>query len=471
MLEEKFPQIVSPFLFIQYSMCPAWVWHEIYTDSELRGELPEFAEKLMEQGILHEAEYIKDLDVEEVEEKDPKKAKEITLDLMEQGIKTIYQGLIEAKLGDDIWRGRPDLLEKRPGKSKFGNWLYVPVDIKSSTKIKTDHEYQLAFYARVLQEVQGVLPNQSAIINKNKERIDFDINDAVISKMIVRVNLILDILHGRKPDLHLRSTCKQTPWEGMCEQECKAKNDIALIYNVRDVTLNKLREAGIETVTEVAKLDAISPQFEIASATWQRIVLQAQALEEDKLIWLRKPDHIPTADYKIYFDIEGDPLLGVEYMFGFWLGNEVKFKYFLAEQPEQEETMWNQFLSWLKELPKEYIVYHYANYEKAVIDKMEKKYGGSKELDIFRERLVDLFKIVKETVIFPLYFYSIKDLAKSRFVNYKWRHQKAGGAQSIFWYEKWLETGDRKVLQDIIDYNEDDVVATEHLYNWLIKYQ
>ena len=471
MLEEKFPQIISPFLFIQYSMCPAWAWHDIYTDSKLKKELPEFATKLMEQGVLHEADYIKDLEVEEVKEIDPKKAKEITLGLMEQGVKVIYQGLIEVKIGDDIWRGRPDLLERRPGKSNFGNWLYVPVDIKSSTKIKTDHEYQLAFYARVLQEVQGVLPNQSAIINKTKERINFDINDAVISKMIVRVNLILDILHGKKPSLHLRGNCKQTPWGHMCLKDCEDKNDVALIYNVRDVTLDKLREAGIETITELAKLDISSPQFKIVPNTWKRIILQAQALVEDKLIWLCKPDHIPTADYKIYFDIEGDPLLGLEYMFGFWLGNEAKFKYFLAEKPDEEETMWNEFLVWLKELPKEYMVYHYANYEKVVLEKMEKKYGGSKELDIFKERLVDLFKIVKETVIFPLYFYSVKDLAKSRFVNYKWRHQKAGGAQSIFWYEKWLETGDRKVLQDIIDYNEDDVVATEYLYKWLVKYQ
>lgn len=471
MLEEKFPQIISPFLFIQHSMCPAWTWHEIYTDPNLKGELPELATKLMEQGVLYEAEYIKDLDVEEVKEIDPKKAKEITLDLMQQGVKIIYQGMIEAKIGDDIWRGRPDLLERRPGKSKLGNWLYVPVDIKSSTKIKTDHEYQLAFYAKVLQEIQGVLPNESAIINKTKDRINFDINDDVISKMITRVNLILDIMHGKKPSLHLRGNCKQTPWGHMCLKDCKDKNDIALIYNVRDVTLNKLREEGIETVAEVSKLDINNPQFKITPATWQRIILQAQSLEEDKLIWLRKPDHIPTADYKIYFDIEGDPLLGLEYMFGFWLGNEVKFKYFLAEKPDEEETMWKEFLIWLKKLPKEYMVYHYANYEKAVIKRMEEKYGGSKELDIFKERLVDLFKIVKETVIFPLYFYSVKDLAKSRFVNYKWRHQKAGGAQSIFWYEKWLETGDRKVLQDIIDYNEDDVVATEYLYKWLIKYK
>jgi uncharacterized protein len=61
----------------------------------------------------------------------------------------------------------------------------------------------------------------------------------------------------------------------------------------------------------------------------------------------------------------------------------------------------------------------------------------------------------------------IKDIAKH--LDFKWQHQKAGGAQSIFWYEKWLETNDRSVLQDIINYNEDDVKATEFLHTWLLN--
>ena len=468
MLGSKSKLVVSPFLFVQYSMCPAWLWHNLYTDSNLKGELPELALKLMEQGVLHEKDYIKDLDFKEVDEKDPSKAFKITRQLMEQGVDRIYQGAIETEIDGNIWRGRPDLLEKMPGKSKLGNWFYVPVDIKSSKKIKLDHEYQLAFYARVLKDIQNKLPDQAVIINKEKKRLDLQITEELLSKMYDRVNQILSVLAGRKPDLHCRSACKQTPWGHICLSDCKKVNDAALIYNIRDTTLYKLRDAGIETVNEVANLDCTTPQFGIATATWKRIVLQAQSLKDDKLIWLSKLQ-IPSADYKIYFDIEGDPLLEVEYMFGFWLGNEQKFKYFLAQKPEDEKQMWKAFLVWLKELPNDYIVYHYANYEKAVIKKLEERYGGSKELEIFKDRLVDLFKIVKNSVIFPLYFYSVKDLAKSRFINYKWRHQKAGGAQSIFWYEKWLETQDKQVLQDIIDYNEDDVIATQHLHNWLIE--
>ncbi len=145
------------------------------------------------------------------------------------------------------------------------------------------------------------------------------------------------------------------------------------------------------------------------------------------------------------------------------------FLYFLAEDPELESILWSDFLEWLRHLPQEYTVYHYACYEKTTLKKLAKKYKRSDELYRFQDQLVDLKKTVDETVVFPLYFYSIKDIAKSSFVNFKWRHVKASGGQSIFWYEEWLEKKDRQTLQDIINYNEDDVRATEYLHLWLRK--
>ena len=68
---------------------------------------------------------------------------------------------------------------------------------------------------------------------------------------------------------------------------------------------------------------------------------------------------------------------------------------------------------------------------------------------------------------YSLHLYSIKDIAKSEFLGFKWRYEKADGSQSIFWYEEWLETGNSEILDDIINYNEDDVRLTEHLYLWL----
>jgi len=40
------------------------------------------------------------------------------------------------------------------------------------------------------------------------------------------------------------------------------------------------------------------------------------------------------------------------------------------------------------------------------------------------------------------------------------------GSQSIYWYDQWLETGDRTFL-DIIQRYRDDCRATRHVKDWL----
>ena len=87
--------------------------------------------------------------------------------------------------------------------------------------------------------------------------------------------------------------------------------------------------------------------------------------------------------------------------------------------------------------------------------------------------MFNLLTTVCESVALPVYFYSLKDIAKQ--LGFKWRHKAAGGANSITWYEQYLELKDtkktavkaKKILQDIIDYNEDDVRATMLLKRWI----
>jgi uncharacterized protein len=322
----------------------------------------------------------------------------------------------------------------------------------------------------------------------DQKRVRFEITPEWTQKTHKRVLEILPVLEGEKPPLRLSSKCKQSPWFSSCVGDAEAVNDIALVYRLDARSLTGLRAAGIHTVTELAEATLRTlPKIPFASKErLKRAQLQAQSLLDKELRWIKSPV-VPDAPLKIYFDIEGDPLLDVQYLFGFWMvgdadrhyakigevveraGEDGYFIYFLAETPEQEEQMWNTFLSWLEILPTDgYQVYHYADYERARTLGMAAQYGGSEAFGAFVMRYVDLLNIVLESVIFPLYFYSIKDIAKSKFLNYTWRHKKAGGAQSIFWYEEWLEKGDRSILQDILDYNEDDVVATEYLHRWLV---
>src|SRR3990167_2206172 len=72
-----------------------------------------------------------------------------------------------------------------------------------------------------------------------------------------------------------------------------------------------------------------------------------------------------------------------------------------------------------------------------------------------------------EAVVLPLCFYSLKDVAG--YIGYKWDDPEAGGAESVVWYNEWLETKSDSVLKRILKYNEDDVRATLAIKEWLVQ--
>ena len=72
---------------------------------------------------------------------------------------------------------------------------------------------------------------------------------------------------------------------------------------------------------------------------------------------------------------------------------------------------------------------------------------------------VDLyFDVVKKATEWPTCDHSIKTLAK--FLGFSWRDTHPSGAASIEWFDRWIQTRDNDVRQRILDYNEDDCVAT-----------
>ncbi len=477
---------ITPSMFFKYAACPHWLWYDLYGDPARKGETPALMEKLLQMGVMHEEDYIRGLDLQPVLTADQKAAAAQTLALMQSGAPLIYQGALEATVNGSVWRGRPDLLEKRPGRSAFGDWTYVPVDIKSSHSVHDTQALQLAFYALLLERVQDDLPKEAFIINVDHERVPLELKASLFSKTKKKAGEIARILRGEKPPLRLGSKCKHSPWYKECIRSAEEANDICLVYDLDPRAADGLRAEGIRTVADAAAMRVESlPKIPHAPAhELSRIKLQAQALLDGDLHWLKAPE-MPSAPLEMYFDIEGDPLLAVEYLFGFWIvgdrerryakigqvrdkGEDGYFLYFLAETPEDEGKMWADFVRWTDLLPETgFAVYHFADYERSRTKNLAERYGDSPGFRRFFKRYADLSKTVQDSVIFPLYFYSIKDIAKSKFLAYKWRHQKAGGAQSIFWYEKWLETKDPSVLSDIVDYNEDDVVATRALHVWL----
>jgi predicted RecB family nuclease len=455
-------QKLTPEHFYKFFQCPHWIWYDIYGDQEKRKESSPLL-NIIYRGKLHDAAgtartHKKFEELKPEQYRDLEESYLATLSLMKAG-KNIYRGVLMA----EEWVGMPDLLEARPGKSSLGDWHYVVYDIQRSLELKDDQKFTLVFYSLILERIQGVRPKEAYIIDPQGNERAFLIDDFVDQFHVTRQD-IERILAGDKPAPFLKSGCKRTPWYSVCLEGAEGCNDVSLIYRLSQADQRRLYGLGIRTVADLAKADGDELRTQLEDWPYDKIVRlqnQAKVLIEGEPLTLRKPE-LPQVATEIFFDIESDPTRDTDYLFGMIIRDtatgESRYERLLAEKPEEEGQMWQRFLDLLATW-EDFAVYHYAYYERQVFDRLALRYGASSALmGKFHEHAVDLHQKVVDSVVLPVYFYTLKDVAK--YFGYSWTDPDAGGAESVVWYDQWLKTGDRSHLERILRYNEDDVRAT-----------
>ena len=451
--------------FYRFFQCPHWPYWERFGDPADRRPLNVEEEARLADGLAHERDIVARQygAAEFVDIKDRETGAARTLELMREGVPVIYQGW----LADEDWVGRPDILERRPGTSLLGEWFYVPVDVKRAHELKKEHMCQLAFYATLLERAQGHFPTHPAIINGDGERLIFDAS-AFRPEFQTVVEQLERIRTGEMPPPVYRKSCNDTsPWGKACLRLAESRRDIALLFNVDVKKLKALRSLGVLTIDDAAILDIDKLEGKFPGLTrhaLESVRRQAESLVTDSVI-IREAFVDPTQGLEIHFDIESYPPEDRDYLFGFWMNGE--YKAFVADSPQDEKKMWKEFLAWMKTLPEAYTVFHYANYEITRIDVLARRYGDENDQSLarFRNAMCDLKELARKHVVFPLHFYSLKAIAK--FLGFTWKGDVKGGGESVLAYERWLASGDRSILESIIQYNREDVQATAHLLDWL----
>jgi len=467
-MSAKLPHL-TPDAFYRYLKCPHWVYWDVFGDLKDKGEVPPMLQKLREDGVLHEKRCVEKMGAFEelASSGDPEELFAATLEAMRRGVPLIYQG----SLLDGEWSGRPDLLRRVETPSKLGDWSYEAIDIKSSREMTEAQSYQLVFYALLLKKIQGVKPETLKMLNVECAERSMPIDDAEQGFFEV-LDRILAIRAGEKPPLSFMSSCKDSPWFGMCKKEAEEGDDISLIYKIYQSEARRLRDAGYSTLTKLAEADLAALHAGVKGVTdhrLDRLHLQAQSLHGKKTMRIDEP-RLPETDVELHFDIEGDPMIGVEYLHGLLIreGGKETYKAFTAENPADEGRAWLEFCDFIQGYAGAPI-YHYGWYELDAIRRLSAKYGVSAKAAAALDpaNMIDLNRVVQRCVIFPLYFYSLKDVAKH--LGFRWRAADASGANSVLWFQEWCDKGDRALFQKIMDYNEDDVRATAHLKDWLVS--
>ena len=130
-----------------------------------------FLDRIIDRGLAHEESYVRHLEsihgnsIIKFENKDAK-AKEKTINAMQEGIKVIVQGALANKQ----WGGRPDILLRVDALSSyFGNWSYQAADTKLTRTTKAGTILQLCVYSDLLNEVQGAQPENMIVVMPDAE--------------------------------------------------------------------------------------------------------------------------------------------------------------------------------------------------------------------------------------------------------------------------------------------------------------
>jgi uncharacterized protein len=490
--------LLTDALLLDYKRCQRRAFLNSYGDLQQRDPERDFLLKLRQESQQHIALVLAEFYPHYQQPQTPQgdwhaRAAE-TEALMKQGVECIYMGvLLQSEFHD--WRsflgefafegsvpmslaGTPHLLVKQPGQSKFGDWYYFPVSIQLGRRPKPEYKAIAAFYAQLLATLQGTLPPTAEIVLRRQNRYEVALSEWIPRMQQVVSEAVQMLALAQEPEVFIsRQRCGLCHWHGHCYAIAQAQQHLSLVPGVTPSRYECLQSLGVLTVESLAAACPINMGEVMGREVASQLKQQAQAIVENRPLRklhsrLHRHRPLPTAAIEFYFDIEAEPELNLDYLLGILLVDRQtqteQFYPFLAEKPEGEAMIWQQFLrlvNYYAEAP----IFHFSEYEVETIKRLASLYHTPRrEIDRLVSRCVDLHHQVVTSVTLPVESYSLKSLAN--WLGFQWRDGGIGGDQCVCWYDQWLKTGDRTLLQAIVRYNEDDCRATFHLKNWLVEF-
>jgi uncharacterized protein len=451
----------------------------------------EAAQLLQEKGIEHEKAFLERLKAS------GKSAVEIptglplheqialTREALKAGPDVIYQGAFS----DGTWHGYSDFLLRVQTTSLLGAYSYEVADTKLSRSARPKHLIQMGVYSDILAEEQGAEPRYMHVVLGDGSIASVEISSIIhyFRRARERFLAFAEAPLGQSSGAPC-GHCHFCRWAGHCEAEWEAAHDLTLVAGMTRGQAQALRHAGIP---DLIALGASPPGFRvpgIQTETLARLVSQARLQAgyrntgERAVELLNAPEgrglgRLPLPDQgDMFFDMEGDPLFegGLEYLFGIVTmdGSDERFHAFWAHDREEEKEAFQATIDFitdrLRSFPGAHI-YHYASYEETALKRLAMLHGTREtEVDDFlrHHKLVDLYRVVKESVRTSEPSYSIKNIEKF------YLGEERGGdvttaSDSIVIYERWRRLKDDKLLADIANYNELDCRSTRLCRDWL----
>lgn len=236
-------------------------------------------------------------------------------------------------------------------------------------------------------------------------------------------------------------------------------NSLERLHGIGQRRAFRFMQAGIETIPQLAKaknLEQVSRITKLPKDFVERAKLNAISVIENKI--LRTSEIILPQNNVIFFDIETNVPPRKIWLIG--VLHDGTFTQFFAKDWKQEKSMLTDFLEFLREKQMATLVSYSGNdFDRRVVcEALRRNRLGWKFFSSIPH--IDLCKSIRDSFIFPIQKYALKDLGA--YLGYAFKHPGMDGLQVAREYSSHIKEK-RKLDSRVLEYNKDDVSVLPYL--------
>lgn len=369
---------------------------------------------------------------------------------------------------------------------------YVIRDVKLVRHVDEDNHpeviLQLQLYGWLYTQKFGQPPQRLEVFSGQSELVIIPYDEENLLRHLRKI-VELRMLTEAPYDPVGWSKCTGCGFHDHCWTAARAKNDVALVFGVDQGLAVQLHRQGVQSIQTLAdRFDETTlagfrrpwgDKMQKVGRAASGILRSAQALLTDTETVLNRPA-IPAHNDYVMFDLEGLPPqmdeLGKIYLWGMQVFGRTQGEYQPAVASfgkSGDEEGWRDFLRKADAIFQQHgdvPFVHWSHYERTQISEYVKRHGDPTGTAArVLANLLDLLPIARDSVVLPLYSYSLKEVEK--YVGFKRTQDEYGGSWSMARYIEATETEDEalraELMKSILVYNAEDLQSTWVVLKWL----
>ncbi|MGC6488645.1 MAG: TM0106 family RecB-like putative nuclease [Planctomycetota bacterium] len=363
---------------------------------------------------------------------------EATRALLRDGAPLVHQ----AVLASEDRLGLPDLLRKVDGPSELGDHHYEVLDVKTSARTRADQVLQVVFYAQLLAELQGRLPEHGAIILKDGREERFLVRDylAACDEVVSELRRLRDPESGSRPFLQLG--CSSCYHDHRCLPELAGRGDLSLVQGMSKGARAILEASGCATVEELATFQPDGPRARgnLDAALVRRLRKGAQAQLLGAPLVERRPTSENLGKAALVHALT-DPFADRVLAFGvlFPATGDGAFTYALPRERDEE---WRAFGDLTGSLPARTPLLHFGE----ALHRWHEQHAFGEEADPAIEgRFVDLQTRLRSAATYPAPVVLLQDFVQHGLARDP--HRDGHASAAAMWCEE--DDADERLVQKL----------------------